>query len=738
MGELGRREIRALLRQAQDVAREASGILLAQSSAEACVDTAAEVLKESLTLQQLQAMPLEKLRPLAMGRVAWTALANGGVRTAADAFQSSPARLEAIHGVGEQSAQEISRLAQSVYAENKAAMRLAIRPEQSDQATQGLITALVRLDAVNQSTRGTLPAAKLASAQLTDPIAEAHPASSGLRWLLTGRRRKQEARAAAETLAMLLADPVLEPLKTPGAAKALSTTAPTDPRQAFINEPARYLSLLDSRVGNVQSVHGDLDQAIVDRIEAIELDTSLLKVMLRRYQSFGARFVLAQGRVILGDDMGLGKTIQALAVMCHIAAQAKQNSKNDGAQENRAPRFLVVAPASVLINWEREVAAKSDLRVFGLHSSRDSENLAAWMRDGGVAITTFEYTANIGLCEGPLAEEIDLLVVDEAHYVKNPEAGRTQRVAALTNRAKRVMMMTGTPIENRATEFIDLITMVNPEIGSGLVHRALVVNPVEFKRKVAPAYLRRNAIDVLSELPERIEIDEWEEMTDHDEQHYLKALETGNFMAIRRAGFAAASIGQSAKMNRLLEIVDEATAAGHKVIAYSYFLDVLNAVATALGDKAYGPMTGAMAPPARQELVDEFTAAPEGSVLVSQVIAGGVGLNIQAASIVIMCEPQLKPSTENQAIARAHRMGQLKRVQVYRLLNPDSIDERIEEILSGKEIVFGEYARDSELAAAAGDALDARTVLTLIEGERDRLGVTGRAPKLEFVPGELE
>jgi SNF2 family DNA or RNA helicase len=274
--------------------------------------------------------------------------------------------------------------------------------------------------------------------------------------------------------------------------------------------------------------------------------------------------------------------------------------------------------------------------------------------------------------------------------------------------------------------------MVNPEIGMGLMHRALVVNPTEFKRKVAPAYLRRNAIDVLSELPERIEIDEWEEMTDHDERHYLKALESGNFMAIRRASFAAASIGKSAKMNRLLEIVDEATEAGHKVIAYSYFLDVLNAVTEALGDKAYGPMTGAMAPPARQELVDEFTAAPEGSVLVSQVIAGGVGLNIQAASIVIMCEPQLKPSTENQAIARAHRMGQLKSVQVYRLLNPDSIDERIEEILSGKETVFAQYARDSELAeASGGKAIDGRTTLRLIQGERDRLGVTGAEPVVD-------
>ncbi len=117
--------------------------------------------------------------------------------------------------------------------------------------------------------------------------------------------------------------------------------------------------------------------------------------------------------------------------------------------------------------------------------------------------------------------------------------------------------------------------------------------------------------------------------------------------------------------------------------------------------------------------------AYEGSALRLEAIRG-VGLNMQSASVVTICEPQLKPSAEDQAIARAHRMGQLKSVQVYRLLNPDSIDERIEEILSGKEIVFGEYARDSELAeASGGTAIDGRAALRLIQGERDRLGVTG-------------
>lgn len=375
--EFGRKEIRALLRQGRQIAREAAEILSVQSNAETQVDAAAEGLKESLTLQQLGSMPLEKLRPLASGRIAWTALARGGVRSVADAYASNPSRLMAIRGVGDQSAYEISRLARGVYTETLAGMRLAINADCSDPATQGLIAALVRLDAVNQGTRALLPAARRATVELEDPLARAYPAGSALRWLFTGKKRKDEARAAAARLAQVVAEPSLEALSVPGVARGIGGNPKSGPEalEEFRREPARYLSLLDSRVGSVQSIHGDLDQSIVDRIEAIELDTSLLKVTLRRYQSFGARFVLAQDRVILGDDMGLGKTIQALAVMCHVAAMAKAAGET--------PRFLVVAPASVLINWEREVAARSDLPVLGLHGSRDPQNLSTWMRDGG-------------------------------------------------------------------------------------------------------------------------------------------------------------------------------------------------------------------------------------------------------------------------------------------------------------------------------------------------------------------
>jgi SNF2 family DNA or RNA helicase len=442
-----------------------------------------------------------------------------------------------------------------------------------------------------------------------------------------------------------------------------------------------------------------LPQEIADAIEAFPLDVSGLRVMLRRYQEFGAKFVLQQRRVLLGDDMGLGKTIQALAAMAHLS------------KEHPDFRALVIAPASVLVNWNREIAAKSDL------IPAEPED---WASSGGVLVTTFERVRKLSITASMV---IHLLVVDEAHYIKNPEAQRTQRVEDLLEQSERVLFMTGTAIENRGAEFVELVRLLDPAVAALLTGPAALVAPQEFRARVAPLYLRRNADEVLTELPALIEVDEWEEMTNHDVEHYRRAVAAGNLMAMRRAGFMAGSMRSSAKLIRLLELVAEAADSGHKVIVYSYFLDVIDIVQTALGGAVFGPITGATSPVARQCLVDEFTAAAPGAVLVSQIIAGGVGLNIQAASVVILCEPQFKPSTENQAIARARRMGQLKTVQVHRLLNPDSIDERILEILEAKTTVFDDYARESDLADASGDAIDPRAALRLVSDERERLGL---------------
>jgi SNF2 family DNA or RNA helicase len=126
----------------------------------------------------------------------------------------------------------------------------------------------------------------------------------------------------------------------------------------------------------------------------------------------------------------------------------------------------------------------------------------------------------------------------------------------------------------------------------------------------------------------------------------------------------------------------------------------------------------------RQNMVDRLTAAKGAAVLVSQIQAGGVGLNIQAASVVILCEPQVKPSMESQAIARAHRMGQVRSVQVHRLLIEDSVDQRMLEILGSKQALFDEYARQSDIAVNTPEAMDISEVALardVVAAEQERL-----------------
>lgn len=165
---------------------------------------------------------------------------------------------------------------------------------------------------------------------------------------------------------------------------------------------------------------------------------------------------------------------------------------------------------------------------------------------------------------------------------------------------------------------------------------------------------------------------------------------------------------------------------------FSHFRNALDQVARSLPGKVFGPLTGSVPAAARQVMVDEFSAAGHGAVLVSQIVAGGVGLNIQAASVVVICEPQLKPTTEWQAIARAHRMGQLETVQVHRLLSEEGVDQRITEILSRKREIFDAFARVSETAVSAPEALDvseADLARNVIAAERERLlshGADGR------------
>ena len=207
-------------------------------------------------------------------------------------------------------------------------------------------------------------------------------------------------------------------------------------------------------------------------------------------------------------------------------------------------------------------------------------------------------------------------------------------------------------------------------------------------------------------------------------------------MAMRQAAMQSGE--QSSKMERLLSIVEEAEGNGRKVIVYSYFHSVLDLVKTHIPGRVMGPLTGAVRAEQRQAIVDEFSKAVGGAVLVAQIQVGGVGLNIQAASVVVICEPQLKPSLEDQAIARAHRMGQVQSVQVHRLLTDEGVDERIVELLAEKRRIFSAFARQSETAASAPEAFDlseAELARQVVAQERERLAGVAQASSPEPAHG---
>jgi len=199
-----------------------------------------------------------------------------------------------------------------------------------------------------------------------------------------------------------------------------------------------------------------------------------------------------------------------------------------------------------------------------------------------------------------------------------------------------------------------------------------------------------------------------------------------HYMTVRRVSWNVDDLRKSCKAARMKEIIDDVTEDGRKIIVFSFFRETIAKIYDFLGPRCLPPITGSLSPQRRQEIIDEFDQAPAGAVLLAQIQAGGTGLNIQSASVVIMCEPQLKPSIENQAISRAYRMGQARNVLVYRLLCEESIDERITEMLADKQAIFDAFADKSVSAAATAKeeiAIDDKTMGKLIEAEIERINI---------------
>ena len=714
------KQSQASLAAANRIALDLERILKEQDELISGTKVAASHAKESQVLLELAKLPVDRLKDATEETVRIETLRKYGFQNVASIYNSSAIQLERIPGITLSAAQSLKALADQMYQAVAQSITYGIDIDDLTKADNELIANLQGLDHLRAATKNSTSKMKPIAQSLRNSLTHTQPLNSRFRWFFTGSEKKERALSALQEISYLVGEPTTIAL-VEAARYGLDALEKRSgqPVEEFKKRSSDYYAILEE-VTNVRpntAANRHFNQELLDKIQAQELDTSTIKATLRQYQSFGGKFALTQGRVIIGDEMGLGKTLQAISAIAHRSMSG-------------ASRFLVVCPASVITNWMREVDARSELPIIKIHGEDHKVALQKWIETSGIGITTFDTLKSFEISEqGISALAVDTVIVDEAHYIKNISTGRTRTIAKWLERAPNVIFLTGTPLENRVDEFIALAKLLDSKMGNELSRVALAAGPESFRRTVAPIYLRRNTEEVLKELPELIEVVEYCTWEGVDKQKYIDAVAAGNFMAMRRAAFAAAPEMLPSKLERLLELVDESIETGQKVIVFSYFRSVIEQVMAALGERAIGPITGSVSSSQRQNIVDQFQESPTPLALVGQIQAAGTGLNIQAASVVILCEPQIKPSLEVQAIARAHRMGQVRKVQVHRLILPESVDEQMLAMLARKQSEFDDYARDSDLAneaTGAKDSSEESIAKVIVMDERKRLGIEGK------------
>jgi superfamily II DNA or RNA helicase len=464
-------------------------------------------------------------------------------------------------------------------------------------------------------------------------------------------------------------------------------------------------ALVEDALRGSGGISGDkLWKSTLERFKSAEALQPKLPVTfqatLREYQIEGFEWLsrLAHWGVgaCLADDMGLGKTIQALALLV-----------------NRAPEgaALVLAPTSVCLNWEsesRRFAPTLNPRIFG---SGDRTEFIHSLQPFDLAICS--YTLFQQEAELLTSVEWNTVILDEAQAIKNMATKRSQ--AAMQLKANLRIATTGTPVENRLDELWNLFRFLNPGLlGSHKSFTERFGTPIErdgdknarslLKKLIRPFMLRRTKSQVLQELPPRTDILQRVELSTEETALYealrRKAVDTlqsgdeqgegvrqirilAEIMRLRRACcnpklvMPNSGIGSS-KLAAFREIVDELRDNGHRALVFSQFVDHLSLVRASLDADgiSYRYLDGSTAPKARQEQVAAFQRG-EGELFLISLKAGGVGLNLTAADYVIHLDPWWNPAVEDQASDRAHRIGQLRPVTVYRLVAANTIEEKI-------------------------------------------------------------
>ena len=444
-----------------------------------------------------------------------------------------------------------------------------------------------------------------------------------------------------------------------------------------------------------------------------EADTPDVEATLRPYQRNGVAWLRAiadHGRgALLADDMGLGKTLQAIALIAGRSAT------------DRHRPHVVVCPTSVLGNWARELRRFAPgLGVLRHHGPQRAADVAAF-EPGSVVVTS--YQVMLRDIELFASVDWDVVVLDEAQQIKNRQS-QTAKAARLLPAHVRVAL-TGTPMENRLSELWSIMDFANP----GLLgtHQRFVkrfAEPIELRhdgrvaarlrQTVEPYLLRRLKNDVADDLPAKQESIVSCTLTAEQAKLYRgavsAALDTGFGAGIARHGRILKLLtqlkqicnhpaqflgtegtlrGRSGKLDRVTEMLAEAVAEGSQTLIFTQFRTMGELLARHLGAELgideVPFLHGGVSQPAREVMVDRFQGdtAPD-PILIVSLKAGGTGLNLTAATNVVHYDRWWNPAVEDQATDRAHRIGQTRPVDVYKLVTGGTLEERIADMLERK------------------------------------------------------
>ncbi len=628
-------DVRSIVWQVSFLHKSLTHLLSSEATLKQDIFELLKPLRAESAHSQMFTIPIESLSANEQG-LRLAALKNVGFRNVGQLNGKSIEQLTQIKSIDPDSAIKIKEATDRLYDTLTASAKVRIDLRKKNSKQNALVTKLFIL---HNSKKIRIKAHNLLACypDLPNTLDKAKAAGSFFKWLFSGHLKKEAYLKAYHELINLVEEGfIFQAISIIKAYRSAIKGNLKEKYADFENNSISYYTILDKlRLRTSTSPAMVLLAQMVAKIEKYPLDLKYMKANLRQYQVFGAKYILQQGKALLGDEMGLGKTIVALAVIADLTAKGLTH-------------FLVVCPASILVNWQCEVYKHSCLSPFIIHGFSKEYEFERWKNQGGLGITNYESLVKF---TDQFNFEYGALVVDEAHVVKNPDTQRTKAVLAVSKQTKRIVYMTGTPLENKVDEMCFLVECLRPDIAWHLNAMKNRRKTEEFKKEIAPVYLRRVSWNVV---PSR-----------------------------------------STKARRLLEICKQAHLEDRKVIVFSFFLDTLNQVHRILGTRALDPITGSTPTVMRQQLIDQFTAAKSAKVLIAQVQVGGVGLNIQAASVIIFCEPQIKPSMETQAISRAYRMGQLRNVHVHRLLCVNTIDERMIKMLRGKQAEFDKYAEES-------------------------------------------